>query len=144
MQQAMGTILLTLFAVALLGGVITGAMVGCPAYNVYSKTKAGEAKLREAESSRKILIEEAKALKEAARFQAEAEVERARGVAEANEIIGTSLKDNDEYLRYLWINGLHDSNSEVIYVATEAALPITEANRLAVPRAAPTPVEEQD
>ncbi len=58
-----------------------------------------------------------------------AEVERAKGVAEANKIIGSSLKGNESYLRYLWIQGLQDGSSEVIYIATEAGLPILEASR---------------
>ena len=51
-------------------------------------------------------------------------------VEKANEIIGNSLKDNDAYLRYLWIKGLHDGSSEVIYIPTEANLPILEATRI--------------
>ena len=51
-------------------------------------------------------------------------------MARANEIIGSSLKDNEGYLRYLWIQGLKTNNKEVVYVATEANLPILEANRL--------------
>ena len=102
---------------------------GCPQYRVYSQTKDGEAKLREAESSRKIAILEAEAKKESAKQLAEAEIERAKGVAEANRIIGESLKDNESYLRYLWVQGLQDGSSEVIYVPTETNLPILEAAR---------------
>lgn len=106
--------------------------VGCwayPNYNVWQQGKAGEARLREAEHSRQIRIEEAKAEFESAKHKAQAEVERAKGVAEANRIIGDSLKNNDAYLRYLWIQGLHDGSSEIIYVPTEAQLPILEALR---------------
>jgi regulator of protease activity HflC (stomatin/prohibitin superfamily) len=120
-------------AVFLLGIIviilITGAALSWPIYNVWKQEKAGEASLREAEWSKKIAIEEAKAEKESAVLKASAEVERAKGVAEANEIIGDSLKDNDAYLRYLWINGLHDGSSEVIYIPTEANLPLLEATR---------------
>jgi hypothetical protein len=105
------------------------AMWGCPHYNVYSQTLSGQAKLREAQSSRQIAVEEAKAKKESAALLAEAEIERAKGVAKANQIIGDSLKDNDEYLKYLWILGLQDGSSETIYIPTEANLPITEATR---------------
>lgn len=59
-----------------------------------------------------------------------AEVERAKGVAEANVIHGDSLKDNEAYLRYLWTIGLQDDSSKVIYIPTEANLPIMEATRL--------------
>jgi len=108
---------------------IGGGMYGCPKYNVYVKERAGFAALQEAEWDRKILIEEASAKKLYAQHYADAEVIRARGVAEANEIIGESLKGNDAYLRYLWIQGLHDGSSEIIYVPTEANLPILEATR---------------
>ena len=100
-----------------------------PNYGVYSQRLAGEAKLAESESSRKVLIEEAKAKKESAKLLAEAEIERAKGVAEANKIIGESLKDNESYLRYLWITNLDTGNRETIYVPTEAGLPILEASR---------------
>jgi len=60
---------------------------------------------------------------------ADAEIERARGVAGANKIIGESLKNNDAYLRYLWIQGLQDKDNNVIYVPTEAGLPILEAGK---------------
>ena len=117
--------IVTIFVVV----AIVAAILLFPVYNVWRKEKAGEAALREAEWSKKITIEEAKAMKESASLLAAAEVERAKGVAEANEIIGDSLKDNDAYLRYLWINGLHDGSSEVIYIPTEANLPILEAGR---------------
>ncbi|MCK4670230.1 MAG: hypothetical protein KAT43_03425 [Nanoarchaeota archaeon] len=109
--------------------VILIAMFGLPVYRVWQKEKRGEANLREAEWSKKIAIEEAKAIKESAKYRAEAEVERAKGVAEANKIIGASLRENEQYLRYLWILGLQDGNSEVIYVPTEANLPLLEATR---------------
>lgn len=108
-------------------GLIGGGCYGYPKYHVYEQRMAGEARLREAESSRMIAIEEAKAKRESAKMLSEAEVERARGVAEANKIIGESLAGNEAYLRYLWIQGLNDGSSEVIYIPTEANLPILEA-----------------
>lgn len=100
-----------------------------PMWNVWRLELSGRALLAEAESSRKIAIQEAEASKESARHLAEAEVERAKGVAEANRIIGESLQGNESYLRYLWIQGLNDSSGEVIYVPTEANLPILEAGK---------------
>lgn len=90
--------------------------------------KQGEALLLEAESSRRIAVEEAKAKLESAKMLAEAEVERAKGVAEANKIIGKSLKENEAYLKYLWIQNMNN-DKEVIYIPTEAGLPILEAGR---------------
>lgn len=93
-------------------------------------TQAGKSELAQAEQNRQIAILEAKAKKESAELLAMAEVERAKGVAQANQIIGESLRDNEEYLRYLWIDGLHSQESQIIYVPTEAGLPILEASRL--------------
>lgn len=105
---------------------------GCwifPQWNVWQRELAGKAQLMEAEWSRRIAIEEAKARMESATHDQQAEVIRARGVAEANAIIGKSLQGNEAYLRYLWIQGLHDGTSETIYIPTEANLPILEASR---------------
>lgn len=85
----------------------------------------GKAELRQAEQNRQIAVLEAQAKKESAIQLAQAEIERARGVAEANKIIAESL--DEQYLRYLWIQGLNDGTSEVVYVPTEANLPILEA-----------------
>ena len=104
-------------------------MVVVPRYSVWSRELAGKAQLREAEWNRQITIQEAKAKREAAISLAQAEVERAKGVAEANKIIGESLQNNESYLRYLWIQGLQDGSSEVIYIPTEANLPLLEAGK---------------
>jgi regulator of protease activity HflC (stomatin/prohibitin superfamily) len=56
-----------------------------------------------------------------AKKDAEIEVARARGAADAQEIVRSTLSDS--YLQYLWIKTLAE-NPSVIYVATEANLPI--------------------
>lgn len=96
-----------------------------PKYKVYSRELNGKAELREAEWNRQIAIQEAQALKESAKLKAEAEVLRAEGIAEANKIIAGSI--TEEYIRYKFVEGLNDGNTEVIYVPTEANLPILEA-----------------
>ena len=98
---------------------------GWPNYKVYTKELNGKAELKEAEWNRQIAIQEAIAQKEAAKLKAEAEVIRAGGIAEANTIIGSSITDS--YLKYRFIEGLNDGNTEVIYVPTETNLPILEA-----------------
>ncbi len=103
-------------------------MLALPQYHVWQQGLAGQAKLKEAESSRQIAIQEAHAKFESAKLLAQAEVERAKGVAEANKIIGDGLKGNHDYLVYLWIHELANSG-HVIYVPTEANLPILEAGR---------------
>ncbi len=52
---------------------------------------------------------------------AEIEIARARGAAQSQEIVRSTLSDS--YLQYLWIKTLNE-NPNVIYVATEANLPI--------------------
>lgn len=122
---------MSIFTGLLLGTLAIGVIGwGVPQYWVYQQNLAGQAELAEAEWTKKIMIEDAKAKKESARLLAEAEIERAHGVAEANAIIGDSLRDNEAYLRYLWIQGLHDGKNETIYIPTEANLPIIEATRL--------------
>ena len=121
--------IVTLVCLVIVGVVLLG-MWGCPHYNVWQQGLAGEAELARANQNRQIAVQEAMAKKESAKLLAEAEVERSRGVAQANEIIGKSLRENEAYLRYLWINNLKDAGHEVIYVPTEANLPILEASRL--------------
>ena len=123
------SILIT-FSVFVLLLIVAGGMYGCPRYEVYQKELAGQAELARATQNRQIRIQEANAEKEAAKLLAEAKIERAKGVAEANKIIGDSLKDNEAYLRYRWIEGLQQgSTPQVVYVPTEAGLPILEAGR---------------
>lgn len=111
-------------------GCIATALVGCPRYNVYSSEKSGEAAYKKAEQDRKIKVLEAEAKLQSAKLEAQAEIERAKGVAGANAIIADGLKGHDEYLRYLWIDKVAGTaNREVVYVPTEASLPILEAGK---------------
>jgi len=119
--------LLILVIISLVILVSGGTCYLMPKYNVYKRELDGKAMLKEAEWSRQIAVEEARAKDESAELEASAEIKRAQGVAEANRIIGSSLKGNEGYLRYLWIQGLQDGSSEVIYIPTEANLPILEA-----------------
>ena len=131
--------------------IILLAFFGLPHYHVWQQEMSGKAKLAEAEQSKLIQIADRKAALEAAEYdrkiqvvdaqsrlevsklQAAIEVERAKGVAEANKIIGDSLKDNEAYLRYLWIDQLGNQQAgRVIYIPTEAGLPILEAGRTVI------------
>ncbi len=126
------------FALATAVGLVVLGMWGCPKYQVYRQRLDGEGKLAHAQSAKEVAVAEAKAKMESAEMLAKAEVLRAEGVAKANLIIGESLKGNDAYLRYLWIQNLENSKEhQVIYVPTEAGLPILEASRLARPSPVP-------
>lgn len=125
MDNILGIILAILIVIFCIGG----CMYGYPKYQVYKSDLAGQAQLKEAESNRKIIILEAEAQRESAALLAEVEVTRAKGVAEANKIIGDSLKNNESYLRWLWISNMKETNNDVIYIPTEAGLPILEAGK---------------
>lgn len=64
---------------------------------------------------------------EAAKLDAQIEITKAEGIAEANAVIAESI--TDEYLKYKFIEGLNDGYTEVVYVPTEANIPILEVNR---------------
>lgn len=134
MNEAPRNILGIAGAIAVLGVVIVGGGLGsCAAYNgvrVWNAETAGKAALAEATQNRQIKTLEAKAKEESAQFEARAEVVRAKGVAEANDIIMTKLGGPEGYLRYLQIQALDSKNATLIYVPTESGLPITEASRL--------------
>jgi len=118
----------------ILGLTIAASLSGCdlyPPYRVYNAKMNGEAELAQANYAKQVQVQDALAKKESAKSLADAEVIRASGVAKANAIIGESLKGNESYLRYLWIQNLSASEGkgQVIYVPTEAGLPILEASR---------------
>ncbi len=120
-KEVIGIVVAIVFVMLLIGFMLWGI----PRYKVYSRELNGKAQLREAEWNRQIAVQEAQALKESAKLKAEAEVIRAQGIADANSIIAGSI--TEEYIRYKFVEGLNDGNTEVIYVPTEANLPILEA-----------------
>lgn len=109
--------------------IAAAAMFVLPQWNVWRAELSGRAALAEAENARKVQIEEAKGRLEASKYYAAAEIERAKGVAEANKIIAEGLGGPEGYLRYLWINKLGENGQDVIYIPTEAGIPILEAGR---------------
>lgn len=131
---AWGTVWVVL-GLLLLGGLVTIGMFGCPTYNVYSSGMNGKAMLAHANYSKEVAVAEAKARKESAEYDKQVTITRAEGVARANAIIGESLKNNEDYLKYLWITETLGTSTEkqVIYVATEANIPLMEAGRATHP-----------
>lgn len=119
---------LLLFAViSLIGGLWIA-----PQYRVWQQQLEGKAELARAEQNRQILINEALAKRESSKHWADAEIERARGAAEANRIVAESLGGPEGYLRWLFIEKLDEIKSgQVIYLPTEAGIHILEANRFA-------------
>jgi regulator of protease activity HflC (stomatin/prohibitin superfamily) len=88
----------------------------------------GRAQLAEAEQNRRIKVEEARANLEAEKLNAKAEIERAKGAAEAMKIENGTLTST--YIQYLWVKNQENLNEKtVIYIPTEANLPILEAGK---------------
>ena len=103
--------------------LIAGGMFGCPQYNVWQQGLAGEAQLNRAEQTRKILVEQAKAEKESATYK-----------AEAIGILGKAAKEYPEYRLQEFLGAFaealqNESIDQIIYVPTEANIPIMEAAR---------------
>jgi hypothetical protein len=108
--------------------VVVGICIAYPYYNVWKKEMDGKAQFAEAEQNRKIRIEEAKANLEAEKLNAQAEIERAKGAAEAIRIENGSI--TPAYIQYLWVRQQSDlSDKTIIYIPTEANLPILESAR---------------
>jgi regulator of protease activity HflC (stomatin/prohibitin superfamily) len=118
-------------AVVAVACLLSLMMWGLPQYNIYTKRLSGQAQYEMAEQDRRIRVLEAQASFDSASLTAKAEIERAKGVAEANKIIANSLGGAEGYLRWRYIEMLEQKGGhDVIYLPTEAGLPILEANRL--------------
>lgn len=118
-----------LLLIALVVVLIVSMAFILPWYNVWSQEMEGKAEFAKAEQNRKIKIEEARANLEAEKLNAQAEIERAKGAAEAIKIENGSITPT--YIQYLWVRQQSDlSNKTVIYVPTETNLPILEATRM--------------
>ena len=115
--------------------LILAGMIGCPRYKVYQQNLEGKAELAKATQNRQIAVQEAQTKYESAHYIKLADSTRAVGVAIANKIIGTSLRENEDYLRWLWITEVAGTNVEktVVYIPTETNLPILEATRMNKP-----------
>lgn len=103
--------------------VILGLMFGLPVYSVWQQEMAGKARLAEATQSRQILIEQARAERDASALQ-----------AEAIKIMGEAAQKYPEYRKQEFIGAFGEALkagkiNQIIYVPTEANIPIMEASR---------------
>lgn len=120
-----GTITLTTCAAALVTfgifvAMAAGIVFGYPVYKVWEQSKAGEAALAKATQDRQIKVQEA-----------EAEMEAASKQAEANRILGESIRQYPESMEQKWVEAIEKTSNQVIYLQTEASVPITESARMA-------------
>jgi regulator of protease activity HflC (stomatin/prohibitin superfamily) len=94
-----------------------------PAWKVWSAQKDGEATLARSESARQVLVQQAKAERDAASLR-----------AEAIAIVGKAAKEYPEYRTQEFIGAFAEALKEgkvhsTIYVPTEANIPILEAGK---------------
>jgi len=111
---------------------VAALMFTIPKYNVWQQEMVGKAEMAKAEQNRKILVEEAKARLEAEKLNAQAEIERARGMAEAMKLENGTL--NETYNQYLFIRTLEkiaDKGSlpQIIYVPSQGLVPVMDVNK---------------
>ena len=119
----------TIFTVVAFFAIVLGLMFGLPAYQVWSQEMEGKAEFAKAEQNRKIKIEEARANLEAEKLNAQAEIERAKGAAEAIKIENGQITPT--YIQYLWVRQQNlNEGDKLIYIPTEGGLPILEAGRM--------------
>lgn len=112
--------------------IIIGLMYGLPKYNVWQQEMAGKAEMAKAEQNRRILVEEAKARLEAEKLNASAEIERAKGMAEAMKVEnGTLSATYNQYLFIRTLEKLADKGSlpQIIYVPSEGLTPVMDLHK---------------
>ena len=108
--------------------VIGGLMFGVPWYRVWNAGMSGKAALMQAEQEKQIAVETAKA-----------EVEAAKLRAEAIALVGKASQQYPEYRQQEFIGAFGEAIKsgqveQIIYVPTEANIPIVEAGRMAAER----------
>jgi regulator of protease activity HflC (stomatin/prohibitin superfamily) len=99
-----------------------------PVWRVWASQKAGEADLQQAHKEQQIQVSKAQGRFDAAKINKEAAIIEAEAVSAQIEKIGKQLTEHDLYLKWQWIKMMEERpDSSVIYVPTEANLPILEA-----------------
>lgn len=99
-----------------------------PTYRVWASQKSGEADLAQAHKEQQVQVAKAQGRLDAASLNKQAAVVEAEAVAAQIERIGATLTEHDLFLKWQWIKMMEDRpESSVIYVPTEANLPILEA-----------------
>ena len=119
--EAAAIIVVVLAIIAIIGLLF----FGLPMWNVWRSGLSGEAELMRAEQTKKVMVETARAERDAASLR-----------AEEIKIMGAAAKEFPEYRQQEFIQAfgeaLREGNiAQIIYVPTEGNIPITEATRVA-------------
>jgi hypothetical protein len=104
--------------------VVTFLMLIMPIWNVWAERLSGSAVAAKAEFARQVLVSQAHAERDAAELQ-----------AEAITIVGKAAKEYPEYRQQEFIRSFAHALEQgkihqIVYVPTEANIPIIEATRL--------------
>ncbi len=111
---------------SLLWGIVLG-----PLWRVWASHQHGLADLAAARNEQQIQIAYAQSRLDAAKLNKDAAIIEAEAVAAQIETIGNQLTSHDLYLKWQWIKMMEENETDkVIYVPTEANIPILEALRL--------------
>ncbi len=122
------------FSIALLAGVLFGIGWGWANFRLWKAEYVGQALEIEKQYQGKATLAEAQFSKQARVESARAEKESAQLTADAIQIVGEAAKNYPEYRQqefYLSLGeALKDGKiSQILYLPTEAGLPITEAGK---------------
>lgn len=133
MYQVQSTFSIALY---IFGGMVFFAicvawiLFGYPIWRIWASKKAGEAELQQANREQQIQVSKAKGRLDAAETNKKAAVVEAEAVSLQIKTIGEQLTKHDLYLKWQWIEMMKDRpESSVIYIPTEAGLPILEAGK---------------
>lgn len=122
-QRGDATVAIVMLSIFGIIALILALMFGMPLYNVWQQGLSGQAMLAKAEQSRQITITQARAEEAAAEH-------RAKAIA----IMGEMAKKYPEYRQQEFIGAfaeaMHNGRiNQIIYVPTEAGIPILEAGK---------------
>lgn len=110
---------------------VVWATVIYPIWRVWAQRKEGEADLEQAHKEQQIQVARAQGRLDAANLNKQAAIVEAQAVSAQIKEIGEQLTSHGLYLRWQWIKMMEERpKNSVIYVPTEANLPILEASRL--------------
>lgn len=113
--------------------ILAWSLIGYPIWRVWAANQAGLADLQHAKNEQQIQVSVARGRLDAAELNKQAAVIEAQAVALQIKEIGEQLTRHDLYLRWQWIKMMEENQTDkVIYVPTEANLPILEAARLKI------------
>ena len=131
MQNVIATFAMLIVCALFVVG-IGGVWYAYKTVQVWGAEMSGRAVLAEAEYSRQVRVQDAQAKLDASELEGQAELTRAEYASDANAELAEGLGGPEGYLRYLYIRMLEEQGNtgQVIYIPTEAGMPILEAGRL--------------